>query len=192
MDSGSVFLNGLEFFGHVVDRVDAEAWDRPSPCDGWTALDVMGHLTTSLGMGLALFAGEQPTWPRADRPADLIEGDPAAMYRELSQRCRTAFEGADLDQEMDTPMGRRTVGDRLAFPAVDLYVHAWDIGRAAGLDVEIPQDVIEFTHSFIDPLPVEAVRGSEERSGAFGPEVEAPADATPSEAFIAWTGRSPR
>lgn len=33
---------------------------------------------------------------------------------------------------METPIGVRTVADRLAFPAIDLYVHAWDIGEATG------------------------------------------------------------
>lgn len=31
---------------------------------------------------------------------------------------------------METPIGVRTVADRLAFPATDLHVHAWDIGEA--------------------------------------------------------------
>ncbi len=192
INSGTIFLNGLDFCGDVVDRVSEEDWDRPSPCEEWTALDVLGHLTTSLEMGLSLFAGEQPTWPQVERPADLIHGDPAGVFGDLKNRCRDAFEGADLDMEMDTPMGRRTVGDRLAFPAVDLYVHAWDIGRAADLEVVIPQDVIDFAHSYIDPLPSDAVRGADGKAGAFGPELEAPADATPTEAFVAWTGRTPR
>ena len=86
-------------------------------------------------------------------------------------------------------MGRRTVADRLAFPAIDLYVHAWDIATAAGLAVEIPETVIAFAHGYIDPLPDAVVRSD---GGAFGPEVTPPADATPTEAFVAWTGRTPR
>lgn len=186
---GDVFLDGLDFFGDVVARMPPAAWDADSPCDGWTALDVLGHLTTSMNMGLALFAGEEPTWPEVDRPADLIDGDPAAVYADVADRCRHAFEGADLDVEMDTPMGRRTVGDRLAFPAIDLYVHAWDVASSAGFDVEVPQTVIDFAHSYIDPFPAEVVRGD---GGAFGPEVEVPADASPTDAFVAWTGRTPR
>ena len=187
--SGTVFLDGLDFFGEVVEQLTPEDWDRPSPCEGWTALDVLGHLTTSLGMGLALFAGEQPTWPEADRPADLVHGDPATAYADIAARCRTAFEGADLDQEMDTPMGRRTVADRLAFPAIDLYVHAWDLATAAGIAVEIPDTVVEFAHAFIDPLPEERVWGPQ---GAFAAKVEPPGDATLTEQFVAWTGRRPR
>ena len=187
--SGTVFLEGLDFCGGVVDQLDAADWDRPSPCDGWTALDVLGHLTTSMDMGLSLFAGEQPTWPEADRPADLVDGDPVAVYADVAARCRTAFGDADLDVEMDTPMGKRTVADRLAFPAIDLYVHAWDIGTAAGVGVEIPDVVVDFAHSYLDPFPDEMMRGPK---GAFGPEAEVPGDATLTEQFVAWTGRVPR
>ena len=187
--SGTLFLDGLDFCADVVNQLDADDWDRPSPCDGWTALDVLGHLTTSLNMGLSLFAGEQPTWPEVALPADLIDGDPAAVYADVAERCRVAFQGADLDVEMDTPMGRRSVADRLAFPAVDLYVHAWDIAQTADVAIEIPGEVIDFAHAYIDPLPAEAVRGPK---GAFGPEVAVTGDATPTEAFVAWTGRAVR
>ncbi|HWJ96990.1 MAG TPA: TIGR03086 family metal-binding protein, partial [Acidimicrobiales bacterium] len=129
-----------------------------------------------------------PTWPDVERPADLVEGDPAAVYADVARRCRAAFEGADLDLEMDTPMGKRTVADRLAFPAVDLYVHAWDLGRSAGIEVAIPGDVVAFAHSYIDPIPDEAVRGPK---GAFGPEVAVPDDASATDRFVAWTGRDP-
>ena len=187
--SGRVFDAGMEFFGDVVARVEPADWDRPSPDEGWTALDVLGHLGTSMQMGISLLRGQQPTWPDVDRPGDLVEGDPATWWQEIEADATAALAGADLEQEMDTPMGRRTVADRLAFPAVDLYVHGWDIATAAGFAVEIPDEVIAFARNYIDALPEEMVRGA---NGAFGPEVAPPVDATPTEAFIAWTGRAPR
>lgn len=184
-----IFDRGLDAFGVVVEQLEPADWDRPSPCAGWTALDVLGHLTSSLRMGISVLRGEQPTWPEVDRPADLIDGDPVDVWRSTAALAREALVGADLDLVMDTPMGKRTVADRLAFPAIDLYVHAWDIGRAAGLDVEIPAEAIEFSHAFIDPIPVDRVRGA---NGAFGAEVDVADDASPTDAFIAWTGRDPR
>jgi len=183
-----IFDRGLDAFGVVVEQLEPADWDRPSPCEGWTALDVLGHLTSSLRMGISLLRGEQPTWPEVDRPADLIDGVPVDCWRSTSALAREALDGADLDLVMDTPMGKRTVADRLAFPAIDLYVHAWDIGRAAGLDVEIPAEVIEFSHAFLDPIPADRMRGA---NGAFGPEVDVADDAAPTDAFIAWTGRDP-
>lgn len=187
--SDEVFLRGLDAVDLVMSRMPDDGWDRPSECDGWTNLDVLGHLGSSMAMGLALMAGEQPQWPTFDRPSDLVEGEPAAYWAALSTQLREAIVGVDLDLVMDTPMGPRTVADRLAFPAVDLFVHAWDIGHPCGIEVEVPADVIEFTHGYIDPFPTEMVRGP---NGAFGPEVDPPADATPTEAFVAWTGRDPR
>ncbi|MFN8036791.1 MAG: TIGR03086 family metal-binding protein [Acidimicrobiia bacterium] len=187
--SDVLFDRGLDAFGAVVVRLQPSDWDRPSPCAGWTALDVLGHLGTSIRMGLSVLRGEQPAWVRVARPADLVDGDPTDWWRQLADSARAELVGADLDLVMETPMGPRTVADRLAFPAIDLYVHAWDIGSAAGIAVEIPAEVVEFAHSYIDPLPTGRVRGPK---GAFGDEVPAPDDATATEAFIAWTGRAPR
>lgn len=183
------FVDGLDAFGAVIDQVGADEWDRPSACAGWTNLDVFGHLTNSIRMGTSLLRGEQPEFREAERPADLVDGDPAATWADLATEARAAVAGADLDLVMETPMGPRSVRDRLAFPAIDLWVHAWDIGHGLGLDVVVPEEVAAFSRAYIDPFPVEMVRGE---GGAFGPEVTPPADATPTEAFIAWTGRDPR
>ena len=187
--SDVVFCSGLELFGTVVDRMPSSAWSEASPCDGWTALDVLGHLGSAIGFGVAILDGRTYDWPTFDRPSDLVVGTPAAYWAVVAVPARAAVEGADLDATRETPMGVRTVAEGLAFPAIDLFVHAWDIGRAGGIAVEVPDDVIGFAHTYIDPIPADMVRGAK---GAFGPPVAPPDDATPTEAFIAWTGRAPR
>jgi uncharacterized protein (TIGR03086 family) len=187
--SDVVFLSGLDQFGSVVDRMPASAWSAGSPCAGWTALDVLGHLGSAIGFGVAILDGRTYDWPTFERPSDLVDGAPASYWSAIATPARAAVVGVDLDATRATPMGVRTIGEGLAFPAVDLFVHAWDIGRAGGISVEVPDDVIAFAHSHIDPIPEEMMRGAK---GAFGPSVAAPPDATPSELFLAWTGRSPR
>jgi uncharacterized protein (TIGR03086 family) len=90
-----------------------------------------------------------------------------------------------LNRALETPLGH-TVADALAIPVIDLYVHAWDLGAAAGIDVEIPAGVMDYARTYIDPLPDDVVRGE---GRAFGPQTPVPAGATPTERFIAWTGR---
>src|SRR3954454_2284202 len=185
--SDVVFLDGLDVFGDVAKELTPADWDRPSPCEGWTALDVLGHLGAAIGFGASLLRGEQATFPEAARPADLVTGEPTAYWSAVADSARDALEGADLDVEVDTPMGKRTIATRLAFPAIDLYVHAWDVGKAAGIPVEIPAAVIEFAHSYLDPIPAEVLRGE---GKPFGPETTAPDDATPTKEFIAWRPRA--
>lgn len=185
--SADVFDRGLDFFGDVLAQAGDDQWDAPSPCEGWTALDVVGHLCTSLDMGTSIMKGEAPTRPDVTHPREVIEGDPKAFYANAAAACRTALDGASLEEVRDTPMGPRTVAQGLAFPAIDLYVHGWDLAQAIGTDAIIPDDVIEFAHEYLDPIPEDAMRGP---NGAFGPEVDA-AGATATDRFVAWTGRTP-
>ncbi|MEO6629356.1 MAG: TIGR03086 family metal-binding protein [Aquihabitans sp.] len=186
--SGVLFVQGLDVFGSVMDQMEAADWERATPCEGWRALDVLGHLGSALEMGISILRNEQPSWPQADRPGDLIDGDPVAYWQNLAAQSRDALEGVDLDVVMDTSMGPRSVADRIAFPAIDLFVHAWDIGQAIGVTIEMPAEVIEFTHGYIDPMPVDKVRGPE---AAFRAEVTPAPDASPTNVFMAWTGRTP-
>lgn len=122
-----------------------------------------------------------------DPPGAAVDGDPVAWWEALAGPAREAVSGVDLSRVVESPMGRRTIGEGLSFPALDLFVHAWDLGRAVGADVEIPAQAIEFAHSVIDPLPAEQVRSPR----VFAPEVAPAASATPTQRFIAWTGRDP-
>ena len=183
--SGELLDQGLDFFTSIVARLGEDDWGRPTPCAGWTARDLLGHLATSIRVGISLMQGRPPAFPDAARPGDLVEGDPVEFWRGTVGQARAVLRSADLTLAMETPLGQ-TVADALVIPVIDLYVHAWDLGAAAGIDVEIPADVTDYAHAYIDPLPDEVMRGE---GRAFGPQTPVPAGATPTERFIAWTGR---
>ncbi len=186
--SGELLDQGLDFFTTIITRLSEDDWERPTPCAGWTARDVLGHLATSTRVGISVMQGRPPMWPDAARPGDLVEGDPVEFWRRTVVQARDVLRSADLARVMETPLGR-TVADDLAIPVIDLYVHAWDLGFVVGIAVEIPADVIDYAHAYIDPLPDEMVRGD---NRAFGPQIQVAAGATPTERFIAWTGRPPQ
>lgn len=177
--------HGLDLFTSVISRLVDEDWERASPCAGWTARDLLGHLVTTINVAIATMTAQQPTWPDAAHPGDLVEGDPVEFWRITAVQARDVLRDTDLDRVMDTPLGR-TVADDLAIPVIDLYVHAWDLGATIGIDVEIPADVIDYAHTYLDPLAEDMVRGE---NRAFGPPTPVPAGATPTDRFIAWTGR---
>jgi uncharacterized protein (TIGR03086 family) len=185
--SGELLERGLDFCTNIVRKFDDRDWARSTPCAGWSARDLLGHLWTSMAIAVDMMQGRQPTLPDVARPGDLVEGDPAEFWRDTTEQVRDVLRSADLARPMESPLGG-TIADSLAIPVIDLYVHAWDLGTAVGIAVEIPEVLIDYAHSYIDPLPDGIMRGE---GRAFATQTKSSADATPTEQFIAWTGRQP-
>lgn len=182
-----VFLQGLDFFSGAIRQLSAEDWHRASPCQNWRALDVLGHVGQATRFGTLLLQGGQPSWSPVEPPGAVVEGSPGEWWDGLANPVRSVVDEVDLSREVDSPMGRRSIGQGLSFPALDLYIHGWDIAKSAGFNPAIPDDVIEFAHSILDPIPAEQIRAPQ----VFAAEKPVPAGATDSEAFLAWTGRDP-
>lgn len=182
------YLKGLDLFTGVVDQVPASDWERQSPCAGWRALDVLGHMGVAVRFGNRLLAGEGTSWEPVDPPGGAVEGEPARWWREVTQASRRLVEQADLDREVDSPFRRRSIADGLRFPALDLFVHAWDVARSVGLPVAVPSEAVDFAHRVLDPMPEEQLRSPR----VFGPAVAVPTGAGGTEAFLALTGRDPQ
>src|ERR1700744_1752114 len=199
MQPDAAFLQGLDFFGRAVGQLSPADWERDSPCSGWRALDVLGHVGQATRFGTALLQGTRPDWSPVEPPGALVEGAPETWWTGLSGPAAAALSGVDLTQEVDSPAGRRSIGDGLSFPALDLYIHGWDVARSGGVDLVIPAEAIEFAHTVIDPVPEDRIRNGRVFAaarptppGAFPPPPRPPPPgATDSEAFLAWTGRDP-
>lgn len=186
--SADMYSNGLDFFTSVVDGVSADSWDRPSPCEGWTAADVLGHLGEATSMGAKILRGGDMSFSRHEPPSSIIDGEPAQWWAALADEARNALASVeDLDRQVDSPMGQRSIREGLSFPAVDLFLHGWDLAAATGQSVTFPDEAIEFTHAMFANIPEEVSR----RPGVFGQPVPAPPEASPTDELIAWTGRDP-
>lgn len=181
------YLTGLDFFDEIVRSVGAVGWNRPSPCTNWMAVDVLGHVGIAVEFGTKLLRDERPEWQQIEPPGEAVSDDPAQWWAAKVETAKDAVHGVDLAKEVDSPLGRRSIGQGLSFPAVDLFVHGWDLARSVGRDFEISDEAIAFAHAVIDPVPTEQVRSPR----VFAAEVTAPDDATATQIFIAWTGRNP-
>lgn len=128
-DTATHYETALRPLTAVVETVPPHAWDAPSPCEGWSARDVVGHLIgtqreTLTGHGVDL----------GDAPDFIV--DPAAAWAEHSCRVLDALADAGLvGRTYDGFLGPTTVGGTVEqFYVWDMYVHRWDLARAAGLD----------------------------------------------------------
>ena len=168
-------------FDRVAAAVPDDAWANPSPCEEWTAADVVRHVADTereLVVRLGL--------------ADVPEPDADLHPREAWRAVRPVVQGllddpATAGHAYDGYFGPTTLAQTIdTFYSLDLLVHAWDLARAAGLTELEAMPAEDVTASF------EAMRPFSEtlrQPGLCGPELEPPAGADEQTRFLAFLGR---
>lgn len=166
-----------------VEAVPADAWDRPAPCEGWTARDVVRHLVEWMpAFFLAGWDADVPTIPSVDE-------DPVAAWAALRGALLVALEDPAVGHvARDTPMGHVTMAEAFAMAGTsDLLIHTWDLARATGGDEVLDPDEV---HRLADGLD-QVDDGPMRTSGHFGPRVEVADDADEQTRVLAFMGRRP-
>jgi len=117
------YLDAADRFSTTVDSTSD--WSAASPCEDWTATDVVDHVVDTERQFLEGHGAEL-----GERPS----GAPAEVWREHLAAVRPlASDEAFRAREYDGFFGRTTIGATLdAFYGFDLVVHGWDLGSAAG------------------------------------------------------------
>ena len=166
-------------FGEVLDALDTDAWSAPSPCDGWTAREVVGHVIETqrdffAGHGVDL--GDAPS----------LE-DPVAAWRTHSTVVADRLaDPAVGDKAFDGHFGPTTVGETLLrFYGFDMVAHRWDVATAAGRDLRFTDDELTMMETAADGFGPALYS-----DGVCAAGVEAPADADRQTRLLARLGRS--
>lgn len=167
-------------FTTTVEAVPAEAWNNASPCEGWTAADVLGHVIDSEAGLLKKTGQEVPSRPvtqdhRAGAWVSVREAVQAVL--DDPRQAGTEYEGLSGATTVTATFG--------SFMSVDLIVHRWDIAHAAAIDDVIPSEDMAFAAAFTEQMGDFA-----QTSGAFGPRLSVPSDADGQAKFLALLGRS--
>jgi uncharacterized protein (TIGR03086 family) len=162
-----------------IEAVPSDKWHAPSPCEGWTALDLVRHVSETPAIFFGMAGLEAPKVPPVD-------DDPAAAFAAARDATQAALDDpATATKEYEGFAGKSTFEKGIdQFICTDLIVHGWDLARAAGLDDRIDPQDIEAVHASMAPM------GDKIRSPqAFGPEVDAPAGADEQTKLLAFLGR---
>jgi len=179
------FTRAAYTFDAVVRRVPPDTWGRQSPCEEWTAGEVLGHVVWTMHRITAAARGsERP----AERPeAETAGADPEATWDDTLRTTLAALDRAGvLDTTVDVEFGTTTIDAVLGFVPSDLLAHAWDIATTAGIDAHLPVDLCERFAVGIAAAG-DGVRGPGRMAGA----VAVGADADAPTRFVAQTGRTP-
>jgi uncharacterized protein (TIGR03086 family) len=173
----------MSFFLDAADRFTATVrattdWSAASPCEEWTAADVVDHVVDTErqfleGHGVAVGA----------RPS----GGPVEVWAAHLAAVRPVASDDDFcRREYDGFFGRTTIGSTLdAFYGFDLVVHGWDLGSSNGRPTS-------FTDADLDTMDQAFVGFGEHAydEGVFHRPVEVAADAPRQERLLARMGRA--
>jgi len=161
--------------------VPADRWESQSPCEDWTARDVVRHVVDTSGMFLG-FVDE--TLPRAPS----VDEDPAAAWHSARDAIQRALEDPQVAQkEYDGMFGKATFEQGVRnFLAPDALVHTWDLARATGLDDTLPDEASQEVLETLQPMD-DKMRGP----GAFAAKIEPPPNADVQTRLLCFVGRRP-
>ena len=177
------FRRLADAFSSRADAVTTEAWESPTPCAGWVARDIVGHLVEWVPAFIAAGAGVE----LADGPS--VDDDPPGAWRALRAGVQAVLDDPGVHERVfDHPMvGRHALDDAIAmFIFGDVLVHTWDLARSVGLDERLDPEETASMFEGIGPLD-EILRSS----GQYGPRVEVSDDADVQTQLLAFLGRRP-
>lgn len=156
--------------------------DRPSPCEGWTVRDVLNHLFGAIDAFTV--AAREGTPPQAPSGDDRVGNDPAAAFPMLRDDSLTAW---GTPGAAERPTGVIPDVALVELQLADVALHTWDVATAAGLDADLPPDVVDHLLAKLEGEWAEIGR----RMGAFGPPCDPPDEASAVERLAAVAGRQP-
>jgi len=161
--------------GAVIDQVPDALLDAPTPCSRWTIREIVEHMVDNNRETVAMARGESSVdigsgFADTGAAFDAAWADPAVRDRTFT------LAGTDVDW-------RGVVAVHFA----DVLVHGWDIGRAAGIDVTIDDDLAAAALRVTSRFP-DSVRGPD---AGFDHPRPAPDDAPVQTRLLAFLGRDP-
>lgn len=177
--------DALEAFGARVSAAQAAtAWAGSSPCEGWTAADVVRHVTGSVYAFVHAMGGDGSGGAAAQQAegAELVRG---------WERARTVAGevlGACDDPAATVPMmlGPRAMTAAFVMEALlrDVVIHTWDLARAAGGDEVLPGHLVTAATAALASLPL-PIR----QRGYYADPLAPPEGATSQDRLLALAGR---
>jgi uncharacterized protein (TIGR03086 family) len=167
-------------FTSRVEAVAADQWDNQSPCEDWTARDVVQHVCDVSGIFLGLIEREVP-------PGPSVADDPMGAWKTARDATQGALDDPTVaaTEYVSPVFGPTTYEESVGRIQVsDVLIHTWDLARATGGDEKLDPDEVHRAFEALRPMD-DALRGR----GVFDDKRNAPAGADEQTQFLCFTGR---
>ncbi len=181
------YTKALYGMDHVVRQASPEAWDRQSPCEQWTARQVLGHVIAIQRYFESVIRGtENDANPFADDPGQYAGDDPGATWAATVDSLLEALDHPGVIHRRIEAWGRpNTVDGMIGFNCADTTIHTWDVARALGLpDDRLDDAMVARVLAMLERFP-----SSMRKPPFFAEGVEVPETGDPQTRMLALAGR---
>ncbi len=164
-----------------VEGVDGADWERPAPCVGWVARDVIDHLVEWIPSFLAAAGGPVLV------PGPAVADDPVGAWRNLDEQIQALLDDPVRSaEEIEHPRaGRHRLDDAIGmFFLGDVLIHTWDLARATGQDEQLDPDEVHRALVAMEPI-ADLLAASDQ----YGPRVQVTDGADEQTRLLAVSGR---
>jgi uncharacterized protein (TIGR03086 family) len=177
------FTKAMYGFDAVAQRVQPDQWGNDTPCDGWTASDVVAHLCGTIEALTQMTDTGEVVMPSTPD----VGGDPLGYWNQTRDTVlATLDQPGAIHTEGSFWWGPMSIDRLLAFVQWDPLGHSWDLARATGQEAHADDEVAEASIATIEPM-ADTLR----KMNLMGDPVDVPADADAMSRFLGLTGRDP-
>jgi uncharacterized protein (TIGR03086 family) len=161
----------------VLRKLTPADRDKPTPCEDFTAHELLEHLAGSLkNIGTALGADV----------TDRTDAAPEVRIAELAQPALEAFARRGVDGTIDMGFAELPATMVAGILNLELLVHAWDFAKASGQDLAVSDVVTDY----VEGLALTTISDQVRSGGSFAPAQPVAETAGSLERLIAFTGRT--
>lgn len=145
------YVRAIYGLDRVLRVIPADAWERSSPCEGWSVRDVTGHAIGVVSNVAARTGMGDEVDVFAEHPARIAGDDPYATWCEIRDRVLEALDRPGVLQRTigSHALGEITVERFIVNMCADAVIHTWDIARGAGVDERLDEGSVAYVDAVI-------------------------------------------
>jgi uncharacterized protein (TIGR03086 family) len=174
--------------GAIVAGVHQESLREPTPCSDWDVSMLLDHLIADIDTFNRVASGEPLDLLTSIEPEEnrgRAAPDASAAFEQGVKRARDLWSAPGaLEQTYKTSRSELPGAGLFNIFLIELLVHGWDIAKATGQPTEMPADLAEAELAFTTKMM------KDKRMG-FDQPVSVPEDASVTDRFVGWLGRTP-
>ena len=161
MNNPESLRRAADGFRGIVAQVGDDQWQLPTPCDGWTVRQLVGHVASGCHMAATLADGGDRDDAIAALGVDHLGAEPIRAIDTALELQQAAFERPDVDLHVfHHPAGDMPGAQVFRFRLGDLLVHQWDLANAIGADDTLDRELVHEAWDGVAPMiPMMAISG---------------------------------